>query len=111
MQDDFMMMPKRIQTKSNSWETPGALQSTPLTRDRAPAIQAETTKERGNYRVFILHVDLLDTTNKKCRSIFNLSTPLTRSVAYIEDVLQNSNLIGISKSSSTHVGSYNFEDW
>ena len=47
MYDYVMMMPKRIQTKSNSWETPRALQSTPLTRDCAPAIQAKTKEEGG----------------------------------------------------------------
>ena len=47
MHDYVMMMLKGKQAKSNLGETLGALQSTPLTRDRAPAIQAETTRREG----------------------------------------------------------------
>ena len=42
---DVMMMQKQKKTKSNLGKNPGALQPTPLTRDRAPAIHATTGGE------------------------------------------------------------------
>ena len=52
--------------KSNG-ESPRALQTTPLTRDRALAVQPKQEERgRGILRFLPVQVDLLDTTNKRC---------------------------------------------
>ena len=64
MHDDVMLMQKRKTNNFLIGKNPGALQSTPLTRDRVPRSTPRPQEERGNYRVFRLREELLDTTNK-----------------------------------------------
>ena len=63
MQCDAMSMQKEKLTNQKGIN-PGALQSTPLTRDRVPRSTPRPQEERVNYRVFRLRDELLDTTNK-----------------------------------------------
>jgi hypothetical protein len=61
-----MMMHKNKRTsKSNKGDFSGPLQSTPLTRDLAPRSTIRWGRSWVNYRIFMHHVGLHDTTNKK----------------------------------------------
>jgi hypothetical protein len=56
----------KIASNSNNGDFSGSLQSTPLTRDLAPRSTLRLGRRSGlNYRIFVLHVELRDTTNKR----------------------------------------------
>ena len=57
-------MQKKENTQNKKGINPGALQSTPLTRDRVPRSTPRPQEERVNYRFFRFQDELLDTTNK-----------------------------------------------
>jgi hypothetical protein len=57
---------KKRTNNSNIRDFSGSLQSTPLTRDLAPRSKImRGRKSWVNYRIFMLHVELVDTTNKR----------------------------------------------
>jgi hypothetical protein len=68
MHDDahVVMTRKRKRTNnSNIGDFSGSLQSTPLTRDLAPRSTLRWGRSWVNYRIFMIHVKLRDTTNKR----------------------------------------------
>jgi hypothetical protein len=63
---DVTMMQKRKEQTILIGDFSGSLQSTPLTRDLAPRSTIRRGRESWvNYRIFMLHVELHDTTNKR----------------------------------------------
>jgi hypothetical protein len=70
----------------------GSLQSTPLTRDLAPRSMLRRGRESWvNYQIFMLHVELCDTTNKRfLLDTTNKGCLLTLTMM----IFQRTNLIG-----------------